>query len=152
MSRISDYIYTKFGVTVGLDAITKDTDGQALMASILVLAAQSDGASSPVEFAKKVDMISDKFKTGKEHSIQQLVKAAKHISKLDDGGVLIEAANTDLSLSYKEDLMVMVLHVIAADEKEAPGEMELLGRLIEGLQIPDEIMDRVYARYSAEKK
>ena len=147
MSKFSDYLYATFSITLSLDTITSDVKGQALMASILVLAAQSDGSVSPVESAKLASLLNDKFANSDDESIQLAVESAKRISDLSRRRVLIKAANQDLALPHKEDLMVMVLQIIAADERKEPGELELLDELMDGLDIPANVMDRVYSRY-----
>ena len=43
--------------------------------------------------------------------------------------------------------MLMVLSVIAADNQKDAGEMKLLVALIDGLKMPDQIMQKVYERY-----
>ncbi len=152
MSKFSDYLYATFSITLSLDTITSDVKGQALMASILVLAAQSDGSVSPVESAALASLLSDKFANSDDESIQLAVESAKRISDLSSGSALIKAANQNLALPHKEDLMVMVLQIIAADERKEPGELELLDELVDGLDIPANVMDRVYSRYFKEKK
>ena len=147
MSKISDYLYSTFGMTMNLDTVTDDARGQALMASILLLAAQSDGSISSVESAELARLISDKFATSDEESIQLAAESTQRIPELSSTNDLIEAANRGLPLAKKEDLMVMVLQIIAADERKAPGELELLDKLVDGLDLPVHVMDRVYSRY-----
>jgi uncharacterized tellurite resistance protein B-like protein len=147
VSKISDYLFSKFGMTVNLDTVTSDARGQALMASILLLAAQSDGSISPVESAELARLISDRFANSDEESVRLASKPTQRIPDLSSTSELIEAANRGLPLPKKEDLMVMVLQIIAADERKAPGELELLDKLVEGLDIPANVMDRVYSRY-----
>lgn len=152
MSKISDYLYTTFGITKGPDTATDDANAQALMASILLLAAQSDGSISPVESAELARLISDKFAHGDEDSVQLTAESSQRIPEFSSTNELIEAVNRGLELHQKEDLMLMVLQVIAADERKEPGELELLDQLLDGLRIPGHVMDRVYARYFKNKK
>ena len=152
MSKISDYLYTTFGITKGPDTATDDANSQALTASILLLAAQSDGSISPVESAELARLISDQFAHGDEDSVQLAAESSQRIPEFSSTNELIEAANRGLELHQKEDLMLMVLKIIAADERKAPGELELLDQLLDGLRIPGNVMDRVYTRYFKDKK
>ena len=147
MSKISDYLYSTFGITMNLDTVTADARDQALMASILLLAAQSDGSISPVESAELARLISDRFANSDEESIRLAAESTRRIPELSSTSELIEAANRGLPLPKKEDLMVMVLQIIAADERKARGELELLDKLVDGLDIPANVMDQVYSRY-----
>jgi hypothetical protein len=64
----------------------------------------------------------------------------------------MDAINQKLTLAQKEDLMLMVLHVIAADSRKDAGEMMLLAAVVEGLRMPDRRMDKVYERYFKEQQ
>ena len=59
--------------------------------------------------------------------------------------------NDNLALAQKEDLMLMVLSVISADNQKDAEEMKLLAALIDGLKIPDKIMNKVYEQYFEDK-
>ena len=65
-------------------------------------------------------------------------------SNLDE---ILISVNDTLTLAQKEDLMLMVLSVISADNQKDAGEMNLLAALIEGLKMPDKTMNIVYERY-----
>lgn len=151
MSKISDFLYAKAGITIGLDAITDDEEGQTLMAAVLVLAALSDGSASPVETVEITRLISDKFANSDAESIRLLANAAADIAATDSAA-LITAAKEDLALPYREDLLVMVLHVIAADERKEPGELKFVGDLAVKLGLPSSVLSNVYARYFNERK
>ena len=64
---------------------------------------------------------------------------------------ILVSVNENLALAQKEDLMLMVLKVISADNQKDAGEMKLLAALIEGLKIPDKIMNKVYEQYFEDK-
>jgi hypothetical protein len=46
----------------------------------------------------------------------------------------------------------MVLDIIAVDQEKDPGELSLLSRLIDALDMPEESMSRVYDRYFEERR
>lgn len=64
---------------------------------------------------------------------------------------ILVSVNDNLALAQKEDLMLMVLSVISADNQKDAEEMKLLAALIEGLKIPDKIMNKVYEQYFENK-
>jgi len=70
-------------------------------------------------------------------------------SHLDD---ILKEINDKLPLAHKEELMLMVLHVISADNEKDAGEMQLLATLVDRLKIPDSVMQTVYSRYFEEKR
>jgi hypothetical protein len=51
-----------------------------------------------------------------------------------------------LTRTQKEELMFMVLCVIAADDQKDAGEMKLLAKLIDGLRLSDQFMQKIYDR------
>ena len=143
MSKISDYLSATFDITMNPDTRSDDAGGQALMASILLLAAQSDGSISTVESAELARLIGDKFANSDEETNQFAAESSQRIPELSNTSKLIEM----VPLPQKENLMVMVLQIIAADERKERGELELLDKLVDGLEIPGDVMDRVYSRY-----
>jgi len=147
MSKISDFLYATFGITLNRDSPRADANGEVLMASILLLAAQSDGSISPAESAELQRLINDKFANSDEESIQVGADSSQRIPEFASAAELIDIANRVLPLPQKEELLVMVLQIIAADERKEPGELELLDKLVDGLEIPGTLMDRVYSRY-----
>ena len=60
------------------------------------------------------------------------------LAELD--GIMV-TVNDNLAPAQKEDLMLMVLSVISADNQKDAAEMNLLAALIEGLKIPDKVMN-----------
>lgn len=76
-----------------------------------------------------------------------IVRASDELANHESLDEILESANDNLGLAQKEDLMLMVLSVISADNQKDAGEMTLLAALIEGLNIPDKIMNKVYAQY-----
>lgn len=151
MSKISDFLYATFGITMNRDSPGADANGEVLAASILLLAAQSDGSISPAESAELQRLINDKFANSDEESIQVGADSSQRIPEFASTAELIDIANRVLPLPQKEELLVMVLQIIAADERKEPGELELLDKLVNGLEIPGTVMDRAYSRYFKDK-
>ena len=151
MSKISDFLYATFGITMNPVTPSDDANGQALMASILLLAAQSDGSISPTESTELQRLINDKFANSDEEFIRVAADSSQRIPEFASTSELIEMANRVLPLPQKEELLVMVLQIIAADEQKEPGELELLDKLVDGLEITGPVMDRVYSRYFKDK-
>ncbi len=81
-----------------------------------------------------------------------ITRAAHELSADSHLDEILREAKDTLALPEKEDLMLMVLHVIAADNEKDAAEMTLLEALIDGLEIPDKIVQAVYAHYFEEKR
>ena len=152
MNRISDYLAGTFGITGNLDAAAGDADAEALIAAIIVLAAQSDGTIGRAESAKLQALISDRFASADHETIEHAAEPSQRIPDLSRPGDIIERANRTFSLPQKEALLLMVLQVIAADERKERGELEFLDQLVTGLEISTPVMDRIYARYFEGKR
>lgn len=152
MSGISDCLAATFGVVMGPNGAPSDTRAEALMASILLLAAQSDGTIAPAESAQLKQLISDRFANSDEETIASTLEPPQRIPHLSRPDDIIANADQALTPAQKEDLMLMVLQIIAADERKAPGELKFLDQLVDGLAISSDTMDRIYARYFAAKK
>ena len=150
--NLKDIIYAKTGIATDLTRLAHDPEGQALVASLMVLVARSDGGISTEETTRMVQMLQDQFNLTSGNAID-LVEQAEHgfDSETDLDG-LITKINEELSLAHKEKLMAMVLHIISADDRKVAEEMKLLAILVDRMNMPDNVMERAYARYFQEKK
>ena len=145
--KLTDLIYAKTGFTIDLPSLASDLDAQTLVASLITLVAKSDGGISLDESARMVEMLRQRFPLERGEALSLLTRAADELSADSHLDEILAEVNDKLALPHKEELMLMVLHVISADNEKDAGEMKLLAALIDGLKIPDNIMEKVYARY-----
>jgi uncharacterized tellurite resistance protein B-like protein len=141
-----DFIIDKTGVGTANDKVASDYEAQKLIASLLALVARSDGGISPDEKSRIVNLLSKRFGFGLEEASHLVAHAAEELpsqGQLDD---IVAAANDSLTRTQKEDLIFMVMCVIAADDEKDPAEMELLAKLVDGFRLPDQFMQRIYER------
>jgi len=150
--KLTDLIYAKTGFTIELPSLASDLDAQTLVASLITLVAKSDGGISLDESARMVEMLRQRFPLERGEALSLVTRAADELSEDSHLDEILAEVNDKLALPHKEELMLMVLHVISADNEKDAGEMKLLAVLIDGLKIPDNIMERVYTRYFKDKK
>jgi len=150
---IVDLIYSATGIRIGSDSLGNDANSQILIATLLALVAKSDGGISPDESLRMVELLRGRFQLQPGEALNLLVRSsdemARRTTELDE---MFTALNDKMTLAQKEDLMLMVLNVISADNQKAAGEMKLLATFLEGLDIPDKIMENVYERYFDNKQ
>jgi len=142
-----DLIYSKTGISVGPESIAGDIEAQTLIASLLALVAKSDGGISPDESLRMVRLLRSRFQLMPGEALNMITRASDELATHTDLDEILVSVNDSLTLAQKEDLMLMVLSVISADNQKDAGEMKLLSALIEGLKIPDKVMNNVYDRY-----
>jgi uncharacterized tellurite resistance protein B-like protein len=150
--KLTDLIYAKTGFTIDLPSLASDLDAQTLVASLITLVAKSDGGISLDETARMVEMLRQRFPLDRGEALSLVTRAADELSADSHLDEILAEVNDKLALPHKEELMLMVLHVISADNEKDAGEMKLLAALIDGLKIPNNIMERVYARYFKDQK
>jgi len=150
--KLTDLIYAKTGFTIDLPSLASDLDAQTLVASLITLVAKSDGGISLDETARMVEMLRQRFPLDRGEALSLVTRAADELSADSHLDEILAEVNDKLALPHKEELMLMVLHVISADNEKDAGEMKLLAALIDGLKIPDNVMDRVYTRYFKDQK
>lgn len=150
--KLTDLIYAKTGFTIDLPSLASDLDAQTLVASLITLVAKSDGGISLDETVRMVEMLRQRFPLEPGEALSLVTRAADELSADSHLDEILAEVNASLALPHKEDLMLMVLHVISADNEKDAGEMKLLAALIDGLKIPNNIMERVYTRYFKDKK
>jgi uncharacterized tellurite resistance protein B-like protein len=144
---LADLIYSKTGIRIGLDSISGDVEEQTLIASLMVLVAKSDGGISPDESLRMVELLRKRFQLAPGEALHIITQASGDLASQSSLDEILDSVNDTLTLPQKEDLMLMVLSVISADNQKEAGEMKLLAALIERLHIPDKVMYKVYDRY-----
>lgn len=142
-----DLIYAKTGIRIGQDSIAGDMESQTLIASLLALVAKSDGGVSPDESLRMVKLLRNRFQLRPGEALHMITQASDELAGHTDLDQILDSVNDNLSLAQKEDLMLMVLSVISADNRKDAGEMRLLAAVTEGLIIPDTVLNKVYERY-----
>jgi uncharacterized tellurite resistance protein B-like protein len=150
--KLTDFIYAKTGVTIDPQCLLSDIDAQTLIASLITLVAKCDGGISPDENLRMVEILRKRFGLQPNDALSLITRAAHDLvadTHLDE---ILDEINKTMSLPHKEDLMLMVLNVIAADNSKDVAEMKLLATLIDGLKMPGNIMDKVFERYFKEQK
>ena len=150
--KLTDLIYAKTGFTFDLPSLAADVGAQDLVASMITLVAKSDGGISPDETVRMVEMLGQRFALEAPEALKLITRAANELSSDSHLDEILQEINDNMPLPHKEEMMLMVLHVISADNEKDAGEMKLLAALIEGLKIPDNIMSDVYDRYFKERK
>jgi uncharacterized tellurite resistance protein B-like protein len=153
--NLKDLIYAKTGITIDLKNLASDPDGQALMTSLLALAAKSDGGISPDEMTRMVELLRERFGLQPGEALNMIARATDEIEAIAEGAdldELLSSVNDDLALPHKEELLLMLLHVISADNEKDVAEMKFLAAVVDGLKIPGKIMDKVYARYFEDRR
>lgn len=150
--KLTDLIYAKTGFTFDLPDLASDLHAQNLIASLITLAAKSDGGISPDETVRMVEMLRQRFPLDRGEALGLITRAVHELSLDSHLDEVMKEINDTLPLPHREELMLMVLHIISADNEKDAGEMKLLATLIEELKIPDSVMNDVYQRYFDEKK
>jgi uncharacterized tellurite resistance protein B-like protein len=139
-----DLFIEKVGVRTASDSIAVDSESQILIASLLALVAKSDGGISPDENMRIVNLLSKRFELSPGEALDLVARSADQLPGHEQLDEVVDSVNELLSRTQKEDLMFMVLCVIAADDKKDAGEMKLLAKLVDSFRLPDAVMQRMY--------
>ena len=146
-----DVIRERLGWSADESLVHGRQAGEAV-ASVMVLAAASDGGISPEENLRMVQLLQDRLGLSSVDALALITDISGRIRADTDTRRLIESLNRELSAEGKQELMFMILEIIAADDEKSAGEMRLLNELVEGMDISREAMDEVYARYFASRR
>jgi uncharacterized tellurite resistance protein B-like protein len=141
-----DIIIEKTGIKIASDSVASDYEAQILIASLLALVAKSDGGISPDENSRIVNLLCKRFGLGSSEALDLVARAADELPSHDRLDEVVDSVNEVLTRTQKEDLMFMVLCVIAADNQKDAGEMKLLAKLVDSLQLPDQFMQKIFER------
>lgn len=123
-----------------------DPQSQPLIAALMVFVAKGDGTISGMETDKMLALVEEQFGLPSADALALLTDA---ISILGDSPDLepLRAVSTMLDDTDKEELVLMMLKVIAADGRKDVEEMDKLSVVAEIAAISPEVVHQAYDRY-----
>ena len=125
----------------------ESADGRAAIVCILAVCANSDGGISPEENLRMVQLLRRRFSLQPGEALELVTRFADQRGDDAEFQRLLGVVRDEFSQSDKEDLLLMVISVIAADREKSAAEMQWLDSLVEALGVPDESLEAAYARY-----
>ena len=150
--RISEFVYRTTGRVLDLDKVTDAPDVQAMVALLLAGVAESDGVITDDEFVRIIVALRGLFDLDETVSLDLYVRAVDELRTRENLSELFAELGPRLSLRRKEDLLVAILKVIAADGEKHPAEMAFLHRFAADIGIPEDITARAFDRYSDDRR
>ena len=146
-NKLFDLIYTATGIELGSGESPVDINAQIAVASLLAVAANSDGSIDGKETVKMVEAMCGRFSLTSTVALDLVTRAVDDQLIQNDPTKLFEELNERLSTRQKEELVLMLLEVIAADGEKDAGEMTILNQTVAGLKISDSRLEKIYDRY-----
>ena len=131
---------------------TEVYDSQFLVAALLVYAAKGDGQISSVETEKMLQLVGEHFHLRSSESLELLTRAMSKLAENPDLASILKQLTGILTSADKEDIAVMLLKVISADGRRDTGEMDMLSRAADFIDISPDSMHRAFDRYFGEKE
>lgn len=144
---LRDIIMRLAGLSESRRQLLDDIASPDLVAAVLVVCAKSDGGISPEENLRMVRLLRERYGLQPGEALELVTRLADTGSNVIDMDAIVDSVNQEFSNAEKEELILMVLKVIAADQQKDAGEMKLLETLVESLRISDKALERAYGRY-----
>ena len=141
---ILNRIIEKLGARKAGDSAADHSEAQMLIASLLALVARSDGGMSAEESTRMVNLLSRRFGLGSDEASELIAHSVAELPNDEHLDDVLESINNELSGTQKEELMFIVLCVIAADDKKDAAEMKLFNKLIDTFRLPDATIQKMY--------
>lgn len=130
--------------------MTPETQHDA--ACLLAIAARSDGSIATQETEQLVSVLQRGFAIKESEALQLVVRALDDAPDAKGISALLQNLQHALDKKQKENLIVMLLEVVAADGVKDAREISVLDKAITGLKISDKSMDRAYRSYFAQRQ
>jgi len=146
-NKLLDLIYTTTGISLGSGDSPVDINAQIAVASLLAVAANSDGSIDSNETVKMVEAMCTRFSLTPTVACDLITRAIDDQLVGNESSKLFEELNERLSTKQKEELILMLLEVIAADGEKESAEMTLLNQTVAALDISDSRLSKIYDRY-----
>ncbi len=151
-NKLQHLIYETTGIDLGGENAPVDINAQIAVASLLVVAANSDGSIDGKETVKMVEALCRRYSMTPVVALDLVSRAIEAQSMGDDSPALFDELNERLTKKQKEELILMLLEVIAADGEKKAKEMAVLDRAVAALGISSNRLDKIYDRYFEAKR
>ena len=122
------------------------------IASLLATAAMCDGIVSTEEIERLVTIISRHSAPDAEEALDLVTGAIRQSPGDGDATAVLRRLSGRLGTRQKEDVLVMLLEVIAADGIKEARELKILADVMAAFRISDKSMQRAYDRYFTDRK
>ena len=129
---------------------TEIYDARYLVAALLVYVAKGDGTISSAETAAMIELVNEHFGLQSAESLSLLTDAMEDIAPNPDFESLLKDLGPLLTDVEKEEAVLMMLKVVAADGRRDTDEMANVRRAAELIDVPADHMHRAYDRYFEE--
>ena len=146
-NKIKDLIYATTGIDLSSGDAPVDLNAQIAVASLMVVAANSDGSIDSKETVKMVEALCSRFSMTSTVALDLITRAIDDQLVQNDPSKLFDELNQRLQLKQKEELVLMLLEVISADGEKDASELSVLDRTVSALQISEKQLSRIYERY-----
>lgn len=146
-NKIKDLIYATTGIDLSSGDAPVDLNAQIAVASLMVVAANSDGSIDGKETVKMVEALCSRFSMTPTVALDLITRAIDDQLVQSDPSKLFDELNHHLQLKQKEELVLMLLEVISADGEKDASELSVLDRTVSALQISEKQLSRIYQRY-----
>lgn len=118
-----------------------------LVAVLLVAVARSDGDIAPSETDKMLQLVGEYFHLRSSTSLNLLTRAVKDLTANPELPQLLRGWSSDLTVSDKEDIAVMMLKVVDADGKRDTQEIAMMHRAAKIIDISQESLHIAFNRF-----
>lgn len=129
-----------------------DVNTQLAVAGLMAVAALSDGSIDPRETERMVLALKRHYDLTNSTALDFVTRAISAAPEREVAAELISRLNKDLSHKQKQECLVMLLEVIAADGEKEARELKVLNDTIEALRIPDRYVTAAFAEYHASRR
>ena len=147
---ITDLIYRGTGIALGRRA-PADRDEQMAVAALMAWVAGGDGSESAEETVLSVELLRRCYGLSGTEPLEILTQGRDRFAgkRRED---LFELLNQRYGLPEKQELIVMLLDLVAADGAKRSQELSLLADVAARLKVPDSVMSRAYEGYFEQRR
>lgn len=141
---------------VGTTLVIETSDGERtydskfLVAALLIFVARGSGRIEPEESAQMIELIEKYFHLQGAESLELITYAMSELAEQPMLESLLGDLGKTLTEGDKEDIALMGLKVMAANDRKDFSEMEQFQRAMDGIGIAPETVHRAFDRYFAE--
>ena len=148
-TRLGQELRARTGHPIDEEGVMTERDFRFLITLLLVNIAKSNGAITPTETSKMLEITQSQFLLSSAEALELLTSAVETLADYPNLEDVLRALKDVLSPLAKEEILLLMLQLIAADGKREAEEMEVFKHAADVLEISPESVHKAYERFFA---
>lgn len=146
-TKLGQELRARTGQPIDADGVMTERDFRFLITLLLVDLAKSNGRITQTETEKMMEITQSQFQMSSAEALELLTSAVATLTDHPNLEDVLRALKDVLNAAAKEEILLLMLELIAADGQRETREMEIFKHAADVLEIAPESVHKAFERF-----